>query len=102
MAPGFYIAKNITVHGVDRRQFWSNGMFVRTARGLGPKLSDGFKTETGVVDRSSPGNLKTVCFPGSYQFEGPSSPVHVGGTSRRRGRERFPRQVEEGFPRAYY
>ena len=71
MAPGFYIAKNITVHGVDRRQFWSNGMFVRTARGLGPKLLDGFKTETGVVDQSSPGNLETVCLPGSYQFEGP-------------------------------
>ena len=73
--------KNITLHGVDRRHFWSNGMFVRASRGLGPKLIDSFKTDKGVADQSTPGNLETVCLPGSYQFEG--------------------LQLEKGFPYSY-
>ena len=45
-------------------------MFVRAARGLGPKLLDSFKTDKGVADQSLAGNLESVCLPGSYQFEG--------------------------------
>ncbi len=69
--PGFYEVRNIHVHGVDVKNWWSNGLIIRAVCGTGEQIAESFITAKGERDNSLTGTtISSVHFPGMYSFEG--------------------------------